>query len=124
MYFLGYIDHNSTLFASMYAASRILCLTSWFETPGLAALEAGLSGKNIVITPYGSTKDYFKDYVFYARPYKYKEIRESVERAICAPLNNNLKSHIEKNFLWDKVAKVTLEAYRILQNKRCLKCNI
>ena len=47
---------------------RVFALPSWFETPGLAALEAGLAGCSIAITPYGSTRDYFGDLVEYARP--------------------------------------------------------
>jgi glycosyltransferase involved in cell wall biosynthesis len=114
MYFLGYIEHESSLFASMYAAAKIFCLTSWFETPGLAALEAALAGKNIVITPYGSTKDYFKEWAFYARPYRYKEIRENIERAIDTPFNEMMRKYILENFLWSKVAEKTLEGYKIL----------
>ena len=47
--------------ASAYAAARVFALPSWFETPGLAALEAGLAGCAVAITPYGSTRDYFGD---------------------------------------------------------------
>ena len=56
------------LLASAYAAARVFALPRWFETPGLAALEAALAGCSVVITPYGSTREYFGDLVEYARP--------------------------------------------------------
>lgn len=116
MLFLGHIDHESSLFASLYAAAKIFCLTSWFETPGLAALEASLAGRNIVITPYGSTKDYFQDLVLYACPHKLSDIRSKVESALDKPYDNALRRRVMKDFLWDNAASKTLEAYKILMN--------
>ena len=116
MFFLGYIDHESSLFASLYGAAKIFCLTSWFETPGLAALEAAAAGKNIVITPYGSTKDYFGDLVLYAYPQNLTDIRNKVEEAFTRPPNAKLRQRVLENFLWDKVAQKTLEAYNRMQS--------
>ena len=65
---LGRLDHDDPLLASAYAAARVFALPSWFETPGLAALEAALAGCAVVITPYGSTREYFGGLVAYARP--------------------------------------------------------
>ncbi len=67
---LGRLDHHDPLLASAYAAARVFALPSWFETPGLAALEAALAGCAVVITPYGSTREYFGDLVEYARPHR------------------------------------------------------
>ena len=49
---LGRLDHHDPLLASAYAAARVFALPSWFETPGLAALEAALAGCSVAITPY------------------------------------------------------------------------
>jgi len=43
------------MLASAYAACDVFVLPSMFETPGIAALEAGLAGAKIVITKYGGT---------------------------------------------------------------------
>lgn len=118
MHFLGYIDHDSSLFASMYAACRIFCLTSWFETPGLSALEAALAGKNLVLTPYGSTREYFGEYALYARPHCIKEIRTMVEKAIKKPFPQELKRRIVSNYSWENVALSTREAYQRLLNRK------
>lgn len=114
MMFLGPIDHDSSLLTSLYGAARIFCLTSWFETPGLAALEAAVAGKNLVLTPYGSTKDYFGDLAFYAYPQRLSDIRDKVERALDKPFDGRLQRRVLDNFLWDKVADRTLEAYNKL----------
>ena len=55
-------DHDDPLLASAYAAARVFALPSWFETPGLAALEAALAGARWSITPFGCTREYFGDH--------------------------------------------------------------
>ena len=45
---LGRLEHDDPLLASAYAAARVFALPSWFETPGLAALEAALAGCSVV----------------------------------------------------------------------------
>ncbi|MEO6808197.1 MAG: glycosyltransferase, partial [Isosphaeraceae bacterium] len=45
------VEHDDPLLASAYAASRVFALPSWFETPGLAALEAALARRAVVVTP-------------------------------------------------------------------------
>ena len=55
------LEHHSSLLASAYAAAKVFVLPSLFETPGIAAMEAALSGCAIVITENGGTKEYFKD---------------------------------------------------------------
>lgn len=47
--FIGRIDHDDPLLASAYAACGCLVLASWYETPGLVALEAGMSGIPLVL---------------------------------------------------------------------------
>ncbi len=77
---LGRLDHHDPLLASAYAAARVFALPSWFETPGLAALEAALAGCSVVITPFGSTKEYFGGLVEYARPHRPEEISRGLAR--------------------------------------------
>ena len=61
MTWLGKLDHDDPLLASVYAAARVFALPSWFETPGLAAARRlRLAGvRPVAITPYGSTREYF-----------------------------------------------------------------
>jgi glycosyltransferase involved in cell wall biosynthesis len=108
---LGGLDHHDPLLASAYAAARVFALPSWFETPGLAALEAALAGCPVVITPFGSTRDYFGDLVEYARPDRIAEIRRAVGRCWNDGPDPGLARLIASRYLWPNVARITAEVY-------------
>jgi glycosyltransferase involved in cell wall biosynthesis len=107
----GRLDHHDPLLASAYAAARVFALPSWFETPGLAALEAGLAGCSITVTPFGSTRDYFGDLVEYARPDRLAEIRRAVVKCWDNGPDPRLSRSIASHYLWPKVAQITAEVY-------------
>jgi len=110
------LDHSSELLASAYAASRVLVLPSYYETPGIAALEAALTGTNIVITKYGTTMEYFKHYALYVDPYNIKDIAHKLEIAYNRPKpNTKLREYILNNFTYTRVARrlITL-LYRLI----------
>ena len=75
-------------------------------------MEAGLAGANIVITPFGGTKEYFQDFADYANPYSVKSIKEKIEKSLNKDKNEKLKNHIKENFLWSKIAQQTAEIYK------------
>ena len=111
------IDHDSPMLASAYAASSVFALPAMYETPGIAALEAGLAGAKIVITPHGGTKDYFRNMATYVDPYSITSIRNGIEKALNKKSDNQLKNYIENNFLWQKVAELTANIYnQVLEN--------
>jgi glycosyltransferase involved in cell wall biosynthesis len=105
------LDHHDPLLASAYAAARVFALPSWFETPGLSALEAALAGTPIVITPFGSTREYFGDRALYAHPGKLGEIAEAVERQWSQGRDPRLASFVASHYLWPRVAQETAEVY-------------
>ena len=109
---IPWITHDDPILASAYAACKTFALPTRFETPGRAALEAGLAGANIVITPFGGTKEYFMDFADYANPYSVKSIKEKIAKSLNKDKNEKLKNHIKENFLWDVIAKKTAEIYR------------
>ncbi len=113
---LDNIPNDSDMLASAYAACDIFVLPSLFETPGIAALEAGLAGAKIVITKYGGTKEYFQDYAEYVEPTSVDSIAEGIKKSIAKPKDKKLIELIKGNYLWEKVGKLTLDAYEsILQ---------
>lgn len=115
--FLGGISHESEMLASAYAACDTFLLASWLETPGLAALEAGLAGAKVVITKEGAAREYFQNFVSYADPANTRDILDKTLNAVSQPKNNLLQSHIRQNYLWEKTAKKTLEIYnKVLHN--------
>jgi len=107
-----WINHNDPLFASAYAACNTFILPTRYETPGRAALEAGLAGAKIVITPNGGTREYFMDFADYVNPYSVKSIKEKIEKSLNKDKNERLKNYIKENYLWDVIAKKTAEIYR------------
>ena len=118
MYFLDAVGHDDPLLASAYAACNTFVLPSWFETPGLSAMEAALAGAKVVITEGGSTQEYFKDLVRYVRPNDLRDIRKTTLEAFDAPKDNRLKDHVRGNYSWMRVAEKTLEGYRRLAEGR------
>lgn len=106
------LANDSEMLASAYAGASVFALPSLFETPGIAALEAGLAGANIVITPHGGTKEYFLDLAEYVEPGDPDDIRRGIERALERTRSTALQERIEKEYLWSRVAEKSLAMYR------------
>lgn len=107
IHYLGWVDHDDPLLASAYAACHTFILPTRYETPGRAALEAGLAGANVVITPKGGTKEYFKDLAMYPDPLDYRSIIEKIELSLNNNKTEKLRDHILQNFIWEKIAEKT-----------------
>jgi len=105
------VDHDDPILASAYAAARVFALPSWFETPGLAALEAALAGAAVVITPFGCTHEYFGERAEYARPDRPRQIAQAILKAWDSGPDPRLASHVGTRFLWSDVAQRTAEVY-------------
>jgi len=110
--FVARLDHDDPLLASAYAACGCLVLASWYETPGLVALEAGMSGAPLVLPEGGSAREYFGDEAGYVRPNDLAGIRREVLRAFCRGRCPNLARHVRDNFSWAAAARATLAGYR------------
>jgi glycosyltransferase involved in cell wall biosynthesis len=105
------VAHDDPRLASAFAAARVFALPRWFETPGLAALEAALAGAAVVVTPLGCTREYFGESVEYARPDRMREICAALERAWSRGPREDLRTTIKGRYLWPQVARQTAEAY-------------
>lgn len=106
------IDHDSNLLGSAYAACDVFALPSYFETPGIAALEAALAGAKIVITKNGGTRDYFKDDAIYIDHRSVNSIRRGIEEALNRKKDSTLKQRIIGEYNWQSIAQKTAAAYR------------
>ncbi len=95
---------------SAYAACKVFVLPSLIEGTGLVALEAGLAGAKVVITKYGGTLDYFKDYAIMIEPTT-KGILRGIRQALQKPYNEKQQEIIIRNFTWHSVAKKLLSIY-------------
>jgi glycosyltransferase involved in cell wall biosynthesis len=105
------IGHDDPRLASAYAAARVVALVSWFETPGLAALEGAMAGRPVVVTPYGCAPEYFGGLVRYARPGRPSEIARAIDEAWDAGPQPGLARQIGGRYSWSVVARLTAEAY-------------
>ncbi len=105
------VAHDDPRLASAFAAARVFALPSWFETPGLAALEAALAGAAVVVTPLGCTREYFGDSVEYAPPDRPHAIAAALDRAWSRGPREDLRRRIRDRYLWPHVARRTAEAY-------------
>jgi glycosyltransferase involved in cell wall biosynthesis len=108
---LGRLDHDDPMLAAAYAAARVFALPSWFETPGLAALEAALAGCAVAITPFGSTREYFGAQAAYGRPHRPEEIRRAIRSCWDHGPDPRLAPRVATHYLWPNVAQITAEVY-------------
>ncbi|MGD8450304.1 MAG: glycosyltransferase family 4 protein [Phycisphaerae bacterium] len=109
--FLG--QQRPRALGDLYRRARVHACVSWYETPGLASLEAALCGCNLVITPGGSTREYFGDNAHYCTPNDVASIRRAVEAALAAPPPARLTERVRTEYTWSAAAEKTLEAYQL-----------
>jgi glycosyltransferase involved in cell wall biosynthesis len=109
--FVPRIDHDDPLLASAYAACGCLVLASRFETPGLAALEAGMSGVPLVLPKAGSAREYFGEMADYVAADDSAAIRRATLAALGRGRSVSLAEHVRRRYSWRAVAEATRNAY-------------
>ncbi|TDQ60440.1 glycosyltransferase involved in cell wall biosynthesis [Maritalea mobilis] len=113
---MGSLDVNSPQLGYLYRSCRVFCLPSYYETPGIAALEAALNGANVVITKIGGAEDYFGNGAKYVDPYSELDIKKQLSRAWNEQDTQSRKAElvatISNSFSWASVAEQTANAYR------------
>lgn len=108
---LGRLDPGSGDLADAFSAARVFALPSWFETPGLAALEAAAAGCSIVITPRGCAREYFGDWARYASPGCQRSIRQALREAWRTPAPSELADRVQRCYSWAAIARQVQEVY-------------
>ena len=116
-HFLGPL--NRKMLGSAYAAARTHVLPSWFETTGLASLEAGLSGCSVVSTNRGYAADYLGDCAWYCDPSDFLSIRKATLTAFNSPIRSGLKEEAKNKFDLEEMLDRFVNLYHKLipQNK-------
>jgi len=109
--FLGRLDHGDPLLASALAACGCMVLASWYETPGLVALEAGMTGTPLVLPVGGCAREYFGPLAAYVPPNHPAGLRRAVVAALTRGRSPELAELVRNHFSWEKAAAVTREAY-------------
>jgi glycosyltransferase involved in cell wall biosynthesis len=109
--FIDSLRHDDPLLASAYAACGCLVLASWFETPGLVALEAGMQGAPLVLPARGCAREYFGQWADYVEPNDLRGIRRAVLAAVERPRSPELAELVRSHYTWKAAANATREAY-------------
>ncbi|MFN8388683.1 MAG: glycosyltransferase [Bdellovibrionota bacterium] len=113
--FLDRLD--GPMLASAFQAAKVHALPGWLELPGIVSIEAAQFGTNVVVTDYGTARDYFGDFAYYCRPDDPESIFNSVMAAYYAPPKAGLREHA-RTFTWDRTAIGTGETYkRVLEGR-------
>ncbi len=117
--YLGYLNHNSQMLKSAYAACKVFVLPSLLETPGLAALEAAAAGASIVITKEGCTEEYFGADALYVNPSSVDDIVKKIIMATSGlEYGEKLKERV-KQFSWDRLAiELEFAYFQAINNKK------
>lgn len=114
--FIPAVPRDSPLLASAYACAACVVLPGWFETPGLAALEASLAGVPLVVTRVGAAREYFGRWARYIRPNRPADIAAAVRDALtnrCGDWQKTqrLAARVARRYTWRHVAEACREAY-------------
>ena len=104
-------DIKSSELNSIYKSAKVHVLPSWVEYPGLATLEAGLAGCNVVTTEIGSTKEVFGEFVRYCNPRDEQSIYKETMEAFETNTNHLFRDCIMENYTWMKSAQKIKEIY-------------
>ena len=91
--------------------AKVHALPSWFETTGLASLEAALAGCAVVTTSRGYASEYFEATARYCDPGSTQSIRNALRTALDEPTPAALEQRVRDRFTWDHTASATLDAY-------------
>ncbi|MEX2560794.1 MAG: glycosyltransferase, partial [Pirellulales bacterium] len=109
--FIDRVERDGPLLASAYAACGCLVLASWFETPGLVALEAGMSGVPLVLPTGGCAREYFGRHASYVTPSDLPAIRRETLAALRRGRSDALAELVRQNYSWTAAALATRAAY-------------
>ncbi len=108
------LPSDSPLLESAYAACDTMVLPSYYETPGLAALEAGLAGAKVCITRYGGTTEYFGEHALYLEPHSEESLESALRASLARSRDSSLRERIAANYLWRHAGKRLVEVYSAL----------
>lgn len=103
---------------AIYDRSQVHALPSWFETTGLANLEAAARGCSIVSTDQGHAREYFGSGADYCDPGSVEDIAAALCRARSRTPDPRLRARIAERFCWAETARATLEGYKVAMGSR------
>lgn len=117
----GFEHHRGTSQAELverYRRAAVYAQPSWYETPGLATMEAVCAGCAVLTTDRGSTREYFGGLAHYCDPWEPGSIAAGLRAALAAGPSEALARHIAQRYTWEGAARDTLAGYERLLDTR------
>lgn len=112
---VGRVEPGSDLLRSAYAACRVFALPSWAEGAPLAALEAGATGANLVLSNRSGEQEYFGKLARYADPSSIESIKTELiaawEDANRSERSGELRHRLREQNCWSRYAQQTAAMY-------------
>ncbi len=121
VHFVPRVPFGSADHMAAYAHCGCVVLPSWFETPGLAALEAGASGVPLVLTARGATREYFGSLAQYVDPVRPQQWPAAIRQALTQGRSHALAQRVLEHFTWLHAAQRTVNVYCQLLAARGLR---
>jgi len=110
------LAQDDPLLASAYAAARVFALPSEFETFGIAALEAAVSGCRLVLTDQMAARDLFEPLARWVAPTDHAGLTDAITQAL-GDANPDPDSHrarrqwLRDHLTWEKVGEQLMTSY-------------
>jgi len=107
---LLHVPHlDPSLLPHVYAAAAVHVLPSWYETTGLATLEALAAGTPAVAGRGPCVEEYFRECAALHDPGDLRGLRAALHRALATPRGTGLDA--ARRLSWDRTAAELLAAY-------------
>jgi len=113
-------------FIELLGRARVHLLPSWYETTGIASLEAALLSASLVLGSHGAEQKYFGAYARYVEPASTQQILRSVKESWDMwedefEEREKLSGIIRSIYTWDKAARQTQDAYSLAFRRQRLR---
>jgi len=114
----GSFENGSKQHLKLLQEARLFALPSYYETPGIAAIEAGSAGVPVLVTEVGAAPEYFGDHATYCNPLSLDSIIIGLNFILNKQpvLSRSSRDHYQA-FSWKKSAKATVAAYQQVLNQ-------
>lgn len=98
------LHYGDTFLKSAYIGAKMHVLPSILETPGLANLEAGLAGCNLVVGDCPPTREYFESLARFCTPDDVSDIAQKIKEAYNTPRSDDVSKKILERYSWEIIA--------------------
>lgn len=105
--------HDKQILNSAYYGACAHIMPSFFETPGLSNLEAGVLGCNLIVGECDPVREYLGDYPTYVEPGDINSIALAVKSNEGRQVNNKMSDYI-KRYYWENIVQDLIKIYEKL----------